>query len=97
MKYLALLLLFNLYFGGFFFADKPTLCRQYNDREVCIFNLKRSAKHFWEYRAVVSVDGNKRPLEIYNCRDKIRLEKDGTVLSFIKNDPGNVICSYFQR
>ncbi len=96
MKYIAILLFVNFFFGGFFLSEKPTLCRQYNNHQVCIFNLKRSAKNFWEYRAVVSVDGNKRPLEIYNCRDRIRLERDGTVLSFIKNDPGNVICNYFK-
>ncbi|MGF1489482.1 MAG: hypothetical protein ACFBSE_20530 [Prochloraceae cyanobacterium] len=97
MKYLAILLLLNLSFGSFFFTEKPTLCRQYHNREVCIYDLKRSAKNFWEYRALVSIDGNKRPLETYNCRDRIRIEKDGTVLSFVKNDPGNIICDFFKN
>ncbi|MER3493153.1 MAG: hypothetical protein C4323_12965 [Mastigocladus sp. ERB_26_2] len=84
----------------FFSITSPavaSVCRNYQGHQICIISIKRSAKNYWEHRAVVSVDGVKRPLEIYNCREQNKVEEDGTVVPFDDVDPGKLICSYFQR
>lgn len=105
MKYIALILLFNLSFAGLF-STKPIACSteiaprsvSLRDRQICIVEIKRSAKNFWEYQAVVSIDGEIRPQEKYNCRDRFLIEKDGTVKSFDNNDvAGNLVCSLYKR
>jgi hypothetical protein len=104
VKYIALLLLLVVSFA----VASPALasfCRQSNDHTICILSIKRSAKYYWEYRAAVSIDGVKRPTEIYNCRvraartlrERVRVEKDGTVVRFKANDAGELICGLFQK
>lgn len=44
------------------------LCRPLAGQQVCIETIKRSAKYFWEYRVVVSIDGDHQPLKRYDCR-----------------------------
>lgn len=97
MRYVsALLLLLILWFAGMDSAAAAS-CRTSGTHVICILNIQRSAKNFWEYRAVVKVDGITRPLEIYNCRDRLRIQKDGTPRSFEPDGPGNLICRMFQR
>ena len=96
MKYIALLLLLTLLFAIAPPAE-ASLCRTSNDRLICILSIKRSAKNYWEYRAAISVDGVKRPIEVYNCRDRMRVRTDGTVVPFAVNGPGELICSFFQK
>ncbi|AFY66555.1 hypothetical protein [Geitlerinema sp. PCC 7407] len=78
----------------------PILCRTLEGHQICVLSLKRSAKYFWEYRAKVRVDGKERPIEIYNCRDRLWTRADGKQISFetpeIPNG-GNLICQLFRR
>lgn len=67
-------------------------CRMYRDREICILSIKRSAKYYWEYRAEVRVDGEKRPLQKYDCRRHVRIRRDGTTVPFEKHGAGEYIC-----
>ncbi|MBD2663868.1 hypothetical protein B6N60_05147 [Richelia sinica FACHB-800] len=96
MKYLIILglFLFSLFVNAPAFA---LVCRHYQGHEICILNIKRSAKKYWEYRASVSIDGVKTPMEVYNCRAKFKLNQDGTVSQFIPHSPGEMICSYFKK
>ncbi|AFY45426.1 hypothetical protein [Nostoc sp. PCC 7107] len=96
MKYLALILLLILS-SFYIFPAYASVCRNYDGRQICILSINRSAKNFWEYRAIVSVDGEKRPLELYNCRQKVRIQLDGTVIPFENQDPGQFICSFFKK
>ncbi|HEY9800128.1 MAG TPA: hypothetical protein V6D25_07200 [Leptolyngbyaceae cyanobacterium] len=73
------------------------VCRNYHGQRICIVSLNRSAKNYWEYRASVTVDGVKRPLEVYNCRQKLRVQQDGTIVPFAPKDPGELICSFFRN
>ncbi|MGP1386099.1 MAG: hypothetical protein ACTS2F_21250 [Thainema sp.] len=73
-------------------AQALNYCRTVGEHEVCLLDVKRSAKNYWEYRAVVSVDGKQRPLEIYNCRQRIRIREDGTVVPFEAQGAGVLIC-----
>lgn len=76
---------------------EASVCRDYQGHKICILSIKRSAKNYWEYRAAMSVDGIQRAIEVYNCLEKIKVQKDGTVVAFEDNDPGKLICSYFQK
>jgi len=76
---------------------EASVCRNYQGREICIVDIKRSAKNYWEYRVTLSVDQVKQPLEVYNCHDRTTVKKDGTVLVFGQNNPGEIVCSFFDR
>jgi hypothetical protein len=96
IKYLVILLLFIFSFS----LTSPALanvCRNYEGQEICILSIKRSAKKYWEYRAAVSIDGVKIPVEVYNCRAKFKVNKDGTISQFTENSPGEMICSFFKK
>ncbi len=85
---------------SFFWIALPaeaSVCRNYQGREICIVDIKRSAKNYWEYRVILNVDGDKKPLEVYNCRDRTTLKKDGTVLQFGQNNPGEIVCHFFYK
>ncbi|MEH1895769.1 MAG: hypothetical protein V7K94_10840 [Nostoc sp.] len=69
--------------------------RLYQHHQICIISINRSAKNYWEYRAAVSVDGVKRPTEVYNCRERVKVQDNGTILPFEQKDPGEMICSFF--
>ena len=96
MKYIALLLLFTL-FLGIAPSVEASSCRNYNDHLICILSIKRSAKYNWEYRAAVSVDGVKKPIEIYNCRNRVRIQKDRTVVPLEQDGAGEFICSLLKK
>ncbi|MGL5060767.1 MAG: hypothetical protein ACRC62_12390 [Microcoleus sp.] len=74
-----------------------SVCRNYDSKQICIVDIKRSAKNHWEYRAIISIDGVKQPRETYNCRSRSKIKKDGTVLPFSENDAGKLICSFFKQ
>lgn len=76
---------------------KASVCRNYGRQQICIVDIKRSAKNYWEYRAIVSIDGVKKPLEVYNCRSRSTVKKDGTVVPFGENSTGKLICSFFNK
>ncbi len=73
------------------------VCRNYHGQRICIVSINRSAKNYWEYRASVTVDGVKRPQEVYNCRQKLRVQQDGTAVPFKAKDSGELICSFFKN
>ncbi|MDF5735415.1 MAG: hypothetical protein PUQ00_06945 [Nostoc sp. S13] len=99
IKYIIFMLLLILLFSGVHPAF-ASVCRNYNiydglRHRICILSINRSAKNYWEYRAAVSVDGVKRPVEVYNCRQRVKVKQNGTVLPFQQKDPGEMICSFF--
>nr|WP_238845950.1 hypothetical protein [Nostoc edaphicum] len=93
----ALLLILNFSVANLALAS---VCRNYNvydglHHKICILSISRSAKNYWEYRATVSVDGVKRPTEVYNCRERVNVQQSGTVLPFEQKGPREMICSFF--
>ena len=91
---------FFLLLISFFWIALPaeaSVCRNYQGREICIVDIKRSAKNYWEYRVILSVDGEKKPLEVYNCRERTTLKKNGTMLAFGENNPGEIVCRFFHK
>jgi hypothetical protein len=93
---LALLLCFLASFG-LALPAQAAICRTVNEHNICILKIKRSAKYHWEYRAAVSIDGVARPLEIYNCRDRLWSRQDGKQIRFQPNSPGDLICSLVKK
>lgn len=74
------------------------MCGDRNGQEVCILKLKRSAKNYWEYRAKVSIDGEKqRDREIYDCRNRTLTRKGKYPIPFKANSPGELVCKTFQK
>lgn len=72
-------------------------CYYLNNNQICLEKIKRSAKNYWEYRIVVSVDGVKQPQATYNCRSRTKIKSDRTVEDFQPNGFGEFICSKFKQ
>lgn len=84
----------------FFTIAQPAaaaFCRNYQGNSICLLSVERSAKYYWEYRAAVKVNGETRPVEIYNCRDRTRTKADGRIVSFEKNGAGDLICTVLNK
>lgn len=96
MKFVIFLLILILTFTVSLPAS-ASVCRKVDSHEICIVNIKRSAKNYWEYRASVSVDGTNSPMEVYNCRGKFKVQADGKVVQFMPKDVGEFICSFFEK
>lgn len=62
---------------------------------ICLISIQRSAKNYWEYRVKLSVDGVIQPLEIYNCRDRLRISKRNSI-AFTTNGIGEKVCALFK-
>ena len=77
-------------------AAQAAYCRTVEGHEVCILDIHRSAKNYWEYRARVSVDGEARRMAVYDCRDRTLLRSDGTRVSFRSDITGAIVCRLFR-
>ncbi len=101
MKFIALLLSIHFVFGGIpvfgALSPKDSTCKNYDGHEICILNIQRSAKRYWNYRVAISVDGEKKPVEVYNCRGRFKIQRNGKIVPFGENDPGKFICKYFKK
>jgi hypothetical protein len=75
------------------FPAEALVCRTLGDRSVCILRIQRSAKYHWEYRVALRIDGVEQPQERYNCRSRIRIQGNGTPVSFDEDEGfGEMIC-----
>lgn len=92
-----LLLLLLLFYALAVPQAEAAMCRDLDGHEICILKIKRSAKYHWQYRAVVSVDGQETPIEIYNCRDRTIKRKNKFPIPFKAGSPGELICSLFAK
>ena len=45
-------------------------CRMFSQQEICLVSVKRSAKYYWQYRAVLKVDGKRQPTEKFDCHPR---------------------------
>ena len=72
-------------------------CRTVGEQQICLISVKRSAKNYWEYRAVVEIDGDRRPLEVYDCRHRQRTTADGRLVKFTAQGAGPLICRLLYR
>jgi hypothetical protein len=72
-------------------------CRQMGNHRICVIDIKRSAKNYWQYQAVVTTDGIKQPQGSYDCRDRLITEQDGNMASFRSRPDGAVVCTTYHR
>jgi hypothetical protein len=78
---------------------QPTLgatCRQTASHQICLLKIERSAKHYWEYWAVVSVDGVVLPKTVYNCRDQTSTAPRQGPARFVADGPGPLVCKLYR-
>ena len=78
-------------------AAHALYCRTVSGHEVCLVDVQRSAKNYWEYRAIVRIDGVEQPREVYNCRDRTKVQHDGRIVPFAPQGPGTLICQLLDR
>lgn len=97
MKLIALVLVSLSIMFSFAFPANAVTCRDFNGHEVCVLNIQRSAKRYWNYRTTISIDGEKQPTEIYNCRSEYKIQNDGKIVRFKEDGVGNLICKYFKK
>jgi hypothetical protein len=67
------------------------------DAEFCIVRIERSAKNYWQYQAMTSIDGVEQPLASYDCRERLINDFDGNMSSFRSRKDGNIVCSLYRR
>lgn len=78
-------------------SAEAAICRQLGEQQICIVDIQRSAKYYWQYRVSVTVDNQLRPREIYNCRDRVRISERGDRIAFQDEGIGDLICRLVQR
>ena len=76
-------------------AQAAPLCRTLDQHQVCVLKITRSAKYYWEYRAVVKIDDTRRPMGRYNCRTSEYVSREGKHIS--DDMATQVICSLFKQ
>lgn len=91
---LKILLAIALWVVPLTWADPATAltCRMVHDQEICILDIRRSAKYYWEYRATVRINGNPPVRDVYNCRDRTKRREDGSTVPFDQHGAGDYIC-----
>lgn len=71
-------------------------CRTVNEQQICILSIKRSAKNYWEYRAKVQINGEIKPMQVYDCRKKITIQDNKVLELFEQDGTADVVCSFFK-
>jgi hypothetical protein len=67
---------------------------QAGSHQICILKIERSAKKYWEYWAVVQVDGVTQPKTVYDCRARVSIRPDQTRAPF--TDAGPLVCRLYK-
>ena len=75
---------------------RADFCRQVDNQRICILDIKRSAKNYWQYQAMVSIDGVEQPAASYDCRDRLITDPDGNMSSFRSRKDGKFVCSLYR-
>lgn len=73
MKGLKLLLVAVLACGLVFSTAGKAIaqqCRTVGTQQICLISVKRSAKYYWQYRAVLKINGKRQPTEKFDCHPR---------------------------
>ena len=98
MKLIASVLVsLSIMFSFAFPANAAVTCRDFNGHEVCVLNIRRSPKRYWNYKTTISIDGEKQPTDIYNCRSEYKIQNDGKIVKFKEDGVGNLVCKHFKK
>lgn len=75
---------------------KAATCQSVTGKQVCIENIKRSAKYYWEYRVNLIIDNQKQSTRVYNCRDHYYTLPDRTKVYYQQNAPlAKLVCRLY--
>jgi hypothetical protein len=72
-------------------------CREVEGQRICIVRIERSAKNYWQYQALTSIDGIEQPVASYDCRERLINDFDGHMSSFRSRKDGKIVCSLYRR
>ena len=75
---------------------RAEFCRQVGTQRICILEIERSAKNYWQYQAMVSIDGIAKPAASYDCRAQLITEPDGNTSLFRSRKDGKIVCSLYR-
>ena len=75
---------------------RAEFCRQVGTQRICIVEIERSAKNYWQYQAMVSIDGIAKPSASYDCRARLITDPDGNTASFRSRQDGKIVCSLYR-
>jgi hypothetical protein len=76
---------------------RAEFCRTIEGQRICILDIKRSAKNYWQYQALVSINGATKGRASYDCRERLITDPDGNLSSFRLHPEGRVVCSLYRR
>lgn len=83
------------------FPAQARSCHQVAQHQICLDQVKRSAKYHWRYRVKAVVDGKPQPLTRYNCRDRTRTPlagiQKGITTKFASSSVGDTVCKLVDR
>jgi hypothetical protein len=94
MKLIIAVLLGIVWFAS---PVRALTCRSSNHHDICIVNIKRSAKNYWEYRASVRIDGVTKPVQIYDCRTRKTITNNPILEDFEQDGTAQFVCSFFKE
>jgi hypothetical protein len=77
-------------------SAEAATCRMIDHQTVCIVDIQRSAKNYWEYRVTLSMDHILQPTKIYNCRDRHITQPNQTRVKFSTDDFSQAICRLYK-
>jgi hypothetical protein len=89
---ICLMIFFMLNNNIFVIPAQASICHNYGQDLICILNIKRSAKYYWQYRTEITINGVRQPMMIYDCRQKVKISQNGYKVAFTPNGFGNSIC-----
>lgn len=71
-------------------------CHNQQGPTICLEQVRRSAKYYWQYRVVATINGKTQPETQYNCRDRTRTvisgPQKGQTLEFAPQGVGDLVC-----
>jgi hypothetical protein len=70
-------------------------CKTISGSEVCIAEIKRSAKNYWEYRLKLQVKNQGKVTLTYDCRDRRLIKSSPKNQAFDYQLIGHWICDLF--
>ncbi|MDB9314752.1 hypothetical protein PN462_16685 [Spirulina sp. CS-785/01] len=76
---------------------KAAICRTVGEHHICLLDIQRSAKYYWQYWVIAQVDGEKQPKAVYNCRTSRRTTSTGKTVPFAENGVGELVCRLAHR
>jgi hypothetical protein len=70
-----------------------SICDRRNGQQICVEQMQRSAKNYWEYRVRLTVNGVIQPLVFYDCRQRKKSLARGVWVDVVEDKIDRFACS----